>query len=264
MVKLHPVTWTPAAIERFWNSYESTDGMDLWHFSRQRGAALISFVEKKIDIMEPVLDLGSGSGHLVQLLLDKNIPSFVTDVSSKGLELAEKRLSSQAGFLGARIMEANDELPFEDSSVGTVFLLETVEHLLPDTLTAVFTEIPRVLSKNGYLIITTPWREDLTAGSVTCGLCGCIFHKTQHLRANDEASVAALVTGAGFNIVSCKAELLLPDVKVWIKAQMTPARRSINCPECAAPCKSPNRTVFTRWKSLVHELKHLVCIAQKK
>lgn len=260
----HPITWTPASIARFWNLYESTGGMDLWHFSRQRGGALLRYAAKQIDIMEPVLDLGSGSGHLLQLLLDKDLKCFAADVSSRGLEIAASRFSTQPGFLGTRFMESNEKVPFDDSSIGTVFLLETIEHLLPETLDALFAEIPRVLFKDGYLVITTPWNENLRAGNVTCVNCGCIFHKTQHLRTNNEESVMAHIENAGFKIVSCKAALLLPDISVWLRAQMTPARVSIACPECGSRCKSPNHSIFARWKSIAHELKHLVCIAQKR
>jgi SAM-dependent methyltransferase len=264
MIAPHPIAWTPASIARFWNLYESTGGMDLWHFSKQRGAALMRYVANQVDIMEPILDLGSGSGHLIGLLLRKNLQCFAADVSSKGLEITAARFSGQSGFLGARFMDSNGKIPFNDASIGTVFLLETIEHLLPDALEALLAEIPRVLSKDGYLIITTPWNEDLRAGCVECAQCGCMFHKTQHLRKNNEASVTATVEKAGLQIVSCEAALLLPDFGVWLHAQMTPSRISVACPECGSPCVSPNRSVFARWKSMTHELKHLVCIARKK
>jgi SAM-dependent methyltransferase len=260
----HPVTWTPESIARFWNRYESTVGMDLWHFSRQRGRALLRHVEKKITIREPALDLGCGSGHLLRLLLGKKIACFAADVSSRGLEIVSNRFSASAGFLGSRIMESSEKIPFDDASIGTVFLLETIEHLLPGTLTSLFIEIQRILSKNGYCVITTPWREDLDAGSVSCKNCGCIFHKTQHLRTFDEAGVRAIAENAGLSILSCAAALLLPESGVWLRAQATPARNFVICPECECPCESPNRSIPARWKSMAHELKHLVCIAQKK
>lgn len=264
MTQPHPIIWTPASVARFWNRYESTGGMDLWHFSRQRGVALLRHVTKHIAITEPILDLGCGSGHLLRLLLEKKHKCFAADVSSKGLEIVEKRFSALSGFLGARLMTSNEKIPFDDSSIGTIFLLETIEHLLSDTLASLFAEISRVLSKNGCLVITTPWCEDLEAGTISCVHCGGIFHKTQHVRTNDCASVTTLVENAGLKIVSCRAALLLPDFGVWIRAQMTPARVSIGCPECGGTCKSPNRSLITRWKSLAHEVKHLVCIAQKK
>jgi SAM-dependent methyltransferase len=260
----HPVEWTPASIARFWNSYESTKGMDLWHFARQRGRALLRYVTRRIALREPALDLGCGSGHLMTPLLNRGLKTYGADVSLKGLELVNARFSSHPAFLGTRPMTASDEIPFDNNTMGTIFLLETIEHLLPETLEGLFTEINRALAPGGALVITAPYHENLGNHTIECPACGATFHKTQHVRSCDEGSVTAIVRKGGLAVLSCKPALLLPSWGVWLAAQRTPARTAIACPECGSPCASPNRSAVKRLNKLLGELRHLVCIARKE
>lgn len=237
--------------------------MDLWHFSRQRGRSLLRHVRRHVDYADPVLDLGCGSGHLLQMLVDNRRRSFAADVGSTGLEMLTKRHATNRFFQGAKLMPAPDVVPFDNHSVATVFLLETIEHLLPETLDRLLAETARVLAYWGTLVITTPYRENLDESEIVCSACGCAFHKTQHISSFDEKGVSALVEKAGLSVINVSAPLLLPDPKIWIRAQVTPARVSIGCPECGAACRSPNHSLFARGAGLVAELKHLVCIARK-
>jgi SAM-dependent methyltransferase len=259
----HALRWNPARISRFWERYESTPGMELWHFARQRGGALLRQVRKRIGICEPVLDLGCGSGYLLDILVRRKLKCFGADVNPKAIELLNNRLTGHSAFLGARAMESEQKIPFEDGSAGAVFLLETVEHLLPESIGPLFSEIRRVLKTDGVLIVTAPYRENLDGAMIVCRSCGAAFHKTQHIRSLDEISIREIVEKAGLSVLSCSGLLLLPDWNVWIKAQCSPARISITCPECGNACGSPNSCLFTRWKSLMKELRHLVCIARK-
>jgi len=54
-------------------------------------------------------------------------------------------------------------LPFEDNFFSVVTMLAVIEHLDPDSLTSLFREVYRTLSKNGLVIITTPaaWSDRL-------------------------------------------------------------------------------------------------------
>ena len=259
----HPFQWTPASITRFWSKYESSPGMELWHFARQRGKALMQYVQKRISIREPVLDFGCGSGYLLDILVQMGLKCFGADVNTEAIDLLNRRLAGQSGFLGARTVGSEQKIPFEDNSAGSVFLLETVEHLLPDSISPLFSEIRRVLKQDGVLVITTPYRENLGLSMIACESCKAVFHKTQHIGSLDEISMSDMVEKAGFSRLSCSGALLLPDWKVWIKAQRSPARISVACPECGNACSSPNSSMFLRWKSLMKELRHLVCIVKK-
>ncbi len=260
----HAVKWTPDLIAGFWRRYESVPGMELWHFSRQRGKALLRYVLKQRALDGPILDLGCGSGHLLDLLVLRGFTCFGADINSKAIELLNKRLSGRKGFLGARVMEFEWKIPFTDDSVGTVFLVETIEHLLPDSTEPLFSEIRRVLKNEGLLVVTSPYRENLNLSMAECKKCGAVFHNTQHLRSLGEKTLVEMVKKAGLRHVSCAGPLLVPDLWVWIRAQQVPKRVTIPCPECGEPCSNPNSNLRRRFKSLLAELRHLVCIAEKK
>jgi SAM-dependent methyltransferase len=260
MASPHPYVWAPASIARFWENYESSPGMELWHFSRQRGAALLRHVRKRALITDPVLDLGCGSGHLLNLLIAQGHHCFGADVNQKALDMATGRFGAFPHFLGSRLITDSADLPFDDRSMGTVFLLETVEHLLPGHGEQLFAEIRRVLTPGGTLVVTTPWREDLDESMVTCSSCAARFHTTQHIGSFDEAALSAMIENAGMSVVSCRPALLLPDPAVWIRAQRVEGAKTARCPECGTKVPSPNRNLFVRWKGLIKETRHLVGI----
>lgn len=259
----HKISWDPSAVARFWNRFNASPGLQWWHFSRQRGAALLGFSKKITPITEPVLDLGCGSGFFIDRILRQGHACCAADVSAEAIRLVNDRFKNNPLFRGGTVIGPEGTIPFGTGSIGTVFLLETVEHLLPEMLDPLFGEISRVLVPGGSLVITAPWRENLEENTLACKACGCAFHKTQHVRSIDEPFLAGTAERAGLKIIFCKPALLLPSPPVWIRAQLEPARVSVSCPECGAVCQSPNRSVFTRLKSLLGELRHLVCVAQK-
>jgi SAM-dependent methyltransferase len=260
----HPITWTPSSIARFWGAYESNPGMDLWHFSKQRGKALLHHVRKRVTITDPVLDLGCGSGYLLDPLLKLGHRCFGADVNARAIEMVISRFCSSPLFLGGRVMQAPDRLLFDDCTIGTVFLLETIEHLLPESIDGLFIEINRILAPGGSLIITAPYQEYLDESVIACPACAAMFHKTQHLRSFDEPTLSAIMKKARLTAISCGSALLLPSLLIWLKAQLTPARTTITCPECGTACQSPNRSIVIRWKGMVRELRHLAAIGKKE
>jgi SAM-dependent methyltransferase len=264
MITPHDFVWTPASTARFWETYESSPGMELWHFSNQRGKALLRLVRGKAALVEPILDLGCGAGHLLDLLLKRGYRSLGADVNKKAITMITDRFGTHPLFSGGRILDNGAPLPFEKGTVGTVFLLETLEHLLPGTEDFLFQEIRRILVPEGLLVVTAPYREDLDGHMIFCPSCGARFHMMQHVKSLCETDVSAMIESAGLQVLSCRPELLLPEFAVWIRAQMTPDRKTVFCPECGVACASPNRSLAGRWKGLVKEIQHLVMIAKNK
>jgi SAM-dependent methyltransferase len=220
-------------------------------------------VRRRVQLKEPVLDLGCGAGHLLEKLIEGGFRCMAADINEKAVAMVNERFSSRPLFLGCRRMETPDIIPFGSGSVGTVFMLETIEHLPLETMHGVFREIFRVLAPGGAVVATAPFSEKLASSEVSCLSCGARFHKTQHLHSFDEEAVSETVRGAGLAVLSCEGALLLPSLPVWIRAQMTPDRISIACPECGARSESPNRSLPGRLGPLLRELRHLVCIAEK-
>ena len=255
------IRWNPQKIAAFWSTWEESPAMQNRHFSRQRGAALLKWTAKHVTITEPVLDLGCGPGHLLNLLLNKRIRSAGADVSPRSISIVNERFSSVPCFLGATRL-TSDTLPFEPDMFGTVFLLETIEHLLKDSIDAYLKSIRATLKKDGCLVITTPNRENLSENMITCTECGCSFHRTQHISSFDRHSLATRVVNAGFSVVTCRGVMLPPEMRVWFAARKSRGPQQRNCPECKSPVVF-RKSAGSRVKDILGELSHLVCIARR-
>ncbi len=99
-----------------------------------------------------VLDAGCGDARFFGVLRDKGYKNLHgVDYSESALSFA-RLLVPQAEFHAANI----SKMPFPDDSFDAIFCIETVEHLIPETIPAVMAEFRRVLKPGGQLVITVP------------------------------------------------------------------------------------------------------------
>jgi len=116
-------------------------------FHRNRAWAVRRLVRKHG--VGPFLDAGCGTG-----LNLRHLPAGSTgvDINPRNVELLRSRLPAMT------IVEGDvEELPFADSTFGTVVCTEVLEHV-PDPAAAI-AEIRRVLRPNGVLIGSVPARS---------------------------------------------------------------------------------------------------------
>ena len=142
--------WSKKATIEFHEEYEGAYAGDV-------SASEIVRLSRKY-VKGRVLDIGSGSGSLVNL-----IPNAV------GVDLVPKHLNSIKGDVA--------NLPFKDRSFDTVFCTELLEHLCDSDLESGLKEVRRILSGKGHLIITVPYKENLKVNTVLCPKCGAKFHR---------------------------------------------------------------------------------------
>jgi SAM-dependent methyltransferase len=100
-----------------------------------------------------LLEIGSGLGHLMGQL-DDHFHTYGMDVNPWALSQSREA----AGDALLQVAEA-DQLPFMENSFGMVIIKHVVEHL-PDPA-ACITEISRVLTPGGILILATPNLDSL-------------------------------------------------------------------------------------------------------
>jgi len=192
----HDVDWSPEKTQRFWDMKASTGDAD--YFSAMTGPSLVSSI---LTLAQPrpgasILDLGCGRGHLLSLLAARGFRIAGVDSSPGSVRAAQAALASvdpdriRVGDLSA--------IPFEAGTFDVVVLIETIEHVRPESLTSLLEEVRRMLAPNGALFITTPNSEDLSANLVRCPDCGARFHPMQHLRSWDARSLDGVLTSAGF------------------------------------------------------------------
>ncbi|MBP9732054.1 MAG: methyltransferase domain-containing protein [Candidatus Magasanikbacteria bacterium] len=98
------------------------------------------------------LDVGCGTGAVMQMLIKKGYRSEGVDFSDVALEFCRKKnLTVSKGFA--------EKLPYPDNSFDVVTVLDVLEHLTDETLA--INEIQRVLRPGGVVVATVPAHQFL-------------------------------------------------------------------------------------------------------
>jgi ubiquinone/menaquinone biosynthesis C-methylase UbiE len=153
---------------------------------QQRRAQVITFYlnPQKEDV---ILDVGCAEGFVTSYFLKAG---FVI-----GLELSENSLKIAKQKLGAdnvQFIRADaTAIPIRASSIDKITVLEVLEHLPIESQQRLCREIDRVLRRGGALIITVPYKEQITY--TRCIHCGKLTPVWGHLHSMDEGKVSQLL-----------------------------------------------------------------------
>ena len=196
MSESHDVVWTPEKIAATWDFFsEILAGSDLY-FSSHSGRWIVERADRELRLRgKRILDFGCGRGDLLAHLFARGIAAGGLEFSEESARTTSERFAGESLFQG--IVAGPSEL--EDGSFDVVFLVEVIEHLLDDQIPQALAEVHRLLAPGGRVVVTCPNAEHLAADSVRCPDCGAVFHRWQHLRSLDPASVSALFVRHGFS-----------------------------------------------------------------
>ena len=137
----------------------------------------------------PIIDLGAGSGALINRLARK-----YGSIACTGIDLYPK---------GENVIEGDiTNLLRPDNSAQTVFCTDVIEHLDTPDLTAAISETYRILKPGSYAIFTTIANENLLRNYITCPGCGNQFHRRGHCQTFTKKDIYRLFTG--FEIVEIR------------------------------------------------------------
>ncbi len=165
-------------IENYWRNNKQ-------EFAGDRRSRIIYNLSKKY-IGEKTLDVGAGSGALIRLI-----------EGAVGIDLVENEIVSKGDITNLR---------FDNFRFNTVFATEVLEHLSDEILSKGLSEIWRVLKRNGYFILTVPYKEDLHKNMVSCPKCEFEFHRWQHIHSFSEEKIRRILYQHGFNIVEMEVK----------------------------------------------------------
>jgi 2-polyprenyl-3-methyl-5-hydroxy-6-metoxy-1,4-benzoquinol methylase len=195
--------WTPERVAAFWNFTANWPPHHEDYFARQVGKGVVRFARSVMPFADEVVDFGCGIGDLLECLLSEGVRCSGIDASEVSVKAANERFLGRVGWKGAPLWpRAGRSLP--DSSVGTLFFVETIEHLPPETLPEVLRELHRLLAPDsGRLLVTTPNDELLARQQVFCPGCHCVFHRYQHVASYSRSKLLKTMESAGFETVAC-------------------------------------------------------------
>ena len=177
--------WTPELVSRFWDVQSQRPEH---YFTAQFGGDLIEEVRAYLRPGVRVLDYGCGAGFLIDHLLDGSREVAGVDFSPASVDQVNRKFAGREGFLGARLVP--DAL---GETYDVVFCCEVVEHLYDPELEGTLENLRALVRSGGYVVVTTPNDEDLTASEVYCPVSNVVFHRWQHVRSwNAESLSGAL------------------------------------------------------------------------
>lgn len=168
------IHWTPQLVNKFWDGVAQTELDDL-SFGKVGGP---KFVELISDFLAPGgrhLDFGAGSGHVLQLLLDRGFNAAGFDPSPDRQALLIEKIGTHKNFLGIKGIDSNEQF-------DVVLLMEVVEHVLDEDFHKVLERVANFVKPGGYLIASTPNSENIGTSSVYCPVSDLVFHPWQHVR----------------------------------------------------------------------------------
>jgi ubiquinone/menaquinone biosynthesis C-methylase UbiE len=106
------------------------------------------------------LDIGARDGHLSKLLAERY--ESVTALDLKKPAIFHKNIQCVQGNAS--------NLAFKDNSFDLVFCAEVLEHIPSQLLEKTCSELSRV--SRTYVLIGTPYAQDIRVGRTTCYTCG--------------------------------------------------------------------------------------------
>ena len=110
---------------------------------------------------------------------------------------------------------------FEDSSVDLLTCTEVLEHTFPEVFRQSFSEVKRVLKKDGYFLASVPFDEHIDF--VCCPGCGSVFTPYQHMIFEiTHGDIQRLLADNGLELIEFYQSLDRSQPRNWLKRELKP------------------------------------------
>lgn len=188
------LSWTPELVDRFWEGVSQT-ALVRFAFARQAGPSLTVMIDHLLPREGDILDFGAGEGDLVRLLCDRGFRAAAFERPGTRAAALQESLGQRPGFLG--VIGEDSHRQFD-----LVVMAEVIEHVLDEELDSVLKRVAALTRTGGLLVVTTPNDEDLELGMSYCPVSNVLFHRWQHVRSFNDASLSELFARAGFEALA--------------------------------------------------------------
>ena len=185
------IYWTPQLVNKFWDGVAQTE-LDNLSFGKVAGPQFLELISNYLVPGGSHLDYGAGSGHVLQLLLDRGLNAAGFDPSPDRQALLLAKIGQHKNFLGVKGIDSAEQF-------DVVLLMEVVEHVLDEDFDAVLERVATFVKSGGYLIASTPNNEKLETSSVYCPVSEIFFHPWQHVRSFTPAKLSDCFRKRGFS-----------------------------------------------------------------
>ncbi|MBN1291479.1 MAG: methyltransferase domain-containing protein [Candidatus Latescibacteria bacterium] len=207
-----PIQYTDYTLHYDLDAYDMPMPEDMGYFRRnlekRRFQTIVSLVPR--GGVSRVLDIGSGSGWLSEMLFRRGFSVHAVDLGFDSIKRAslriKKNIENQHGINNTGRNNLNKfidftladiyRLPYREKTFDTVVASEIIEHL--DKPQQAFSEISRILRPEGYFIISTPYREIIE--QTRCIHCNKKTPVNAHLHSFDTKDIEDMLNSAGFTV----------------------------------------------------------------
>lgn len=142
-----------------------------------------------------VLDIGSGWGEIIPMVLEKPGREYV------GLDFSESMLAEVAKkYPQCRFVHGDTSTV--DGPFDVVMALEVCEHIVAEKIFGFYREVQRLLKPGGRFIVTVPVFEDLRVMTLRCPECGHLHNRMGHVRSYSPELIKSELKLAGFDIAA--------------------------------------------------------------
>lgn len=185
--------------------YFQNEGVEAFDQNRPR----LEFLVNQLAPGQRVLDIGVGSGGLIEMGLAKKVEMWGLDPGERAIA----RVRDNLGLGDRAVTGYSQNMPFETGSFDVVVMTEVIEHLADEIIEPTLKEVRRILRPGGRFIGTVPARENLGESMVVCPSCEHHFHRWGHLRSFDIAALQRLLSSQ-FDRVSVEERFFIDWDKV--------------------------------------------------
>lgn len=155
------------------------------HRQQRRAQTTVSYLN--ITENDFILDIGCSEGFISSHLLKSKLVVGIDVLKASLLTAKHQVRQSNVDFVMADLTA----LPTRSMSFDKITLLEVLEHLPEEKQKKLCEEIDRVLKKEGTLLISTPYKEQIKY--ITCIHCGKATPLWGHLSSFDEEKISRLL-----------------------------------------------------------------------
>ncbi|MDH5738886.1 MAG: class I SAM-dependent methyltransferase [Nitrospira sp.] len=184
------IRWTSELVNKFWDGVAQTE-LDNLSFGKVAGPKFLELISKYLLPGGSHLDFGAGSGHVLQLLLDRGLNAAGFEPSPDRQDLLVGKIGQHKHFLGVKGVDSSDQF-------DVVLLMEVLEHVLDEDFDKVLERVKKFVKPGGYLIASTPNNENVESSSVYCPVSEALFHPWQHVRSFTPHQISDCFKNLGF------------------------------------------------------------------